>query len=137
MTHSKLEDATGLKEDLIADAWAAAIKAHKHSKPFLVDKTRDFSIISFAGSWSSEAWFSASDSSFGETKIDTRLFPSVRSIGVDDYAVVNSAFFQKFEGILGKLKEVLCPNFAPIYSFLSIYWFLNFFIYLLAPINLS
>lgn len=116
MTHSKLEDATGLKEDLIADAWAAAIKAHKHSKPFLVDKTRDFSIISFAGSWSSEAWFSASDSSFGETKIDTRLFPSVRSIGVDDYAVVNSAFFQKFEGILGKLKEVLRVNKPVVFT---------------------
>ncbi|XP_038878938.1 protein EDS1L-like [Benincasa hispida] len=117
MAHSRLEDATGLKEDLIANAWSAAIKAHKHpEKPFLLDKTRDFSVISFAGSWSPDAWFSSSDSSFGETKIDSRLFPSVRSIGVDDYAVVNSAFFQRFEGILGKLKEVLRGNKPVVFT---------------------
>lgn len=115
MAHLKLEGAINLKEDLIASAWSAAIKAHKHpEKPFLLDKTRDSSIISFAGSSSPEAWFSASDSSFGVTKIDTQLFPSVRSIGVDDYAVVNSAFLRRFQGIFGKLKEVSLLLFALI-----------------------
>ncbi|TYJ98590.1 protein EDS1L-like [Cucumis melo var. makuwa] len=117
MAHLKLEGAINLKEDLIASAWSAAIKAHKHpEKPFLLDKTRDSSIISFAGSSSPEAWFSASDSSFGETKIDTQLFPSVRSIGVDDYAVVNSAFLRRFQGIFGKLKEVLRVNKSVVFT---------------------
>ncbi|KAG7023159.1 Protein EDS1L [Cucurbita argyrosperma subsp. argyrosperma] len=117
MVHSRLEDATGLKEELIGNAWSAAVKAHKHAdKPFLLDKTRDFSIISFAGSWSPEAWFSASDSSFGETKIDRQLFPSVRSIGLDEYAEVNSAFFRRFEAILGKLKDVLKANKPVVFT---------------------
>lgn len=120
MVHTRLEDATGLKEDLVGNAWSAAVKAHKYP-PFLVEKSREFSIVSFAGSWSADDWFSASDSSFGETEINRQLFPSIRSIGVGDYAQVNSAFLKRFEGILGKLKEdklfkeVICPNFLPIF----------------------
>lgn len=115
MVGARLEDATGFKEELVRNALASAIKAHRQpDKPFLVEKTRDFSVISFAGSWSADGWFSGSSTSFGETEISRRLFPSIRSIGVGDFAIVNSAFFQRFEGILGKLKEVRRPNFPPI-----------------------
>ncbi|KAG7021481.1 Protein EDS1L, partial [Cucurbita argyrosperma subsp. argyrosperma] len=119
MVHARLEDATGFKAELIGSAWTAAVKAHKHAeKPFLLEtSSRDFSIISFPGSWSAEGWFSGSDSCFGETKINTQLFPSIRSIGVNDYALVNSAFLHRFEAILGKLiKEVMRVSKAVVFT---------------------
>ena len=130
MVHARLEDATGFKAELIGSAWTAAVKAHRYAeKPFLVEtSSRDFSIISFPGSWSAEGWFSGSDSCFGETKINTQLFPSIRSIGVNDYALVNSAFLHRFEAILGKLiKEVhFALNFPPISSHFAFLMFFGF-----------
>ncbi|XP_015967692.1 protein EDS1L isoform X2 [Arachis duranensis] len=95
----------GLRVDLIKKACALAFKAHKSPKKYylLEKKNRswleaDLIIISFHGSWASSDWFV--DKSYGVTKINQQLFPSLKSIGNDEAALVNEAFQLRFESIL-------------------------------------
>ena len=63
-------------------------------------------IFCFPGSGAVRDWYSQKN--FGETKIDLGLFPSLRSIGIDEQALVNEAFQKKFQEILSA-KQSLAP----------------------------
>lgn len=109
-----------MKGEFIEKAYAGSVKAHKSpNKPFLVEKIIKDSVvvtICFPGSGSAKDWYS--NTNFGETKIDLTLFPSLRSIGNDEAALVNEAFLKRFLDILAKssLKdEVLL---SPLLNFL-------------------
>ncbi|KAL2340846.1 hypothetical protein Fmac_008786 [Flemingia macrophylla] len=94
----------GLEGELIKIC-ALAFKAHKSPKKFyLVKKIGNSSsnvnlIFSFPGSWDASDWFVRKP--FGLTNINLALFPSLRSIGNDEAALVNEAFLLRFESILG------------------------------------
>ncbi|KAF7134982.1 hypothetical protein RHSIM_Rhsim08G0167000 [Rhododendron simsii] len=101
MMGGRLGETIGMREDLIKKACSLSLKAHRASgKPYLYEKSRSSSeaVFSFPGSWSVENWFSSRP--FGDTKADLNLFPFLRSIGNDEVASVNEAFFQRFEVIL-------------------------------------
>lgn len=108
-----LGDNIGLKdESIIKKACSLAVKAHKSTKEhYLLEKFRTSSeayvIISFPGSWVETDWFVAGKS-FGETKVDLQLLPSLRSVGNDEAALVNEAFLYRFDQLL-KLNKV--PSF--------------------------
>ncbi|KAJ7956300.1 Enhanced disease susceptibility 1 [Quillaja saponaria] len=102
MAGTTLEETTGMKKELIKKICYLALKALKLTgKPYHVEKTicSSETIISFQGSWSVNDWFARNP--FGETKVDLQLFPSLRSIGNDEAALVNEAFLNKFKQILG------------------------------------
>ncbi|KAJ7956299.1 Enhanced disease susceptibility 1 [Quillaja saponaria] len=97
MAGTTLEEVIGMKK-----ICSLAFKALRLTdKPYHVEETRSSSeiFISFQGSWSVNEWFAGNP--FGETKIDLQLFPSLRSIGNDEAALVNEAFLNKFKAILG------------------------------------
>lgn len=101
----RLGETIELKEERIKKAFSLALKAHKSpGKLFLLEKIRGSSppevIISFPECGSVKDWFS--ETPFGETKINLTHFPSLRSVGNDEAALVNKAFLQRFEAILGK-----------------------------------
>ncbi|CAJ1975214.1 unnamed protein product [Sphenostylis stenocarpa] len=92
-----------MRAEVIEKAYAASWKAHKSpDRPYLVEKiSRNEAsevIICFPGSDAVKDWYSQRN--FGETKIDLRLFPSLRSIGNDEPALVNEAFSKRFQDIL-------------------------------------
>ncbi|KAE9587384.1 hypothetical protein Lal_00004843 [Lupinus albus] len=96
-------DNLGLKEELIKKACSLAFKAHKSpEKSYLSEKIKISSepilFISFPGLWDHTKWFSKKP--FGVTKIDLNLFPSLRSVGNDEAALVNEAFLLRFQNIL-------------------------------------
>ena len=103
MAGGRLEENLGISEELIKKSCTLAFEAHKHQdKPYRLEKIRSSSsskviIISFPGSWHVKDWFA--DKPFGETKINLNLFPSLRSIGNDEAALVNEAFLRRFESI--------------------------------------
>nr|KYP47007.1 hypothetical protein KK1_031376 [Cajanus cajan] len=94
----------GLGGKLIKMTCALAFKAHKSPKKFYLLKKIGSSpsdvnlIFSFPGSWDASDWFVRKP--FGVTKINLALFPSLRSIGNDEAALVNEAFLLRFESIL-------------------------------------
>ncbi|XP_040988685.1 protein EDS1L-like [Juglans microcarpa x Juglans regia] len=99
----RLGDIIKMDEELIMKTCSSAMNAHKfQGNPFTFEKISDSSdtytsfIFSFAGSWSINDWQLA-QKPFGETQIKTELFPSLRSIGNDEFAMVNQAFQQRFE----------------------------------------
>ncbi|XP_052182259.1 protein EDS1L-like isoform X4 [Diospyros lotus] len=104
MLGGRLGERIGVREELIKKACSLDLKAHKTAsgKPYLCEKSRGSSeaIFSFSGSWTAEDWFSGK--SFGETgpEDDLGLFPSLRSIGTGEVAVVNRAFLARFQAIL-------------------------------------
>ncbi|OIV89867.1 hypothetical protein TanjilG_23132 [Lupinus angustifolius] len=103
MTRVLFIDNIGLKEEVIKKACSLAFKAHKSpEKSYVSEKIRISSesnlFISFPGSWDQNNWFSKKP--FGESKIDLNLFPSLRSVGNDEAALVNEAFLLKFKNIL-------------------------------------
>ncbi|KAK9278723.1 hypothetical protein L1049_028299 [Liquidambar formosana] len=103
MAGARLGDCIEMQEGLIKRACSSAMKAHKSTgKPYILEKSRSSpdAVFSFAGSWSVNDWFAGK--SFGEKKIDLGLFPSLRSIGNDEVAVVNEAFLRRFQAILEK-----------------------------------
>ncbi|XP_058180503.1 protein EDS1L-like [Rhododendron vialii] len=103
MVGGRLGETIGMREELIKKACSLSLKAHRASgKPYLYEKSRSSSeaVFGFPGSWSVEDWFSSRP--FGDTKASLNLFPSLRSIGNDEVAVVNEAFFRRFEVILRK-----------------------------------
>ncbi|XP_028784104.1 protein EDS1L-like [Neltuma alba] len=95
-----------LNEDRINKALALSLKAHRSpEKPYLVEKIGSNSgpkkvIISFPGCGSVKDWYS--ETPFGESQINLSLFPSLKSVGNDEAALVNKSFLQRFEAILGK-----------------------------------
>lgn len=94
-----------MKADQIEKAFSTAWKAHKSpEKHYLVEKNTRVNpsevIISFPASGSVKDWYSGT--TFGETKIDLKLFPSLKSIGNNEAAKVNEAFLKRFQDILDK-----------------------------------
>lgn len=91
-----------VKDELIKKACNLAMEAHSLSsgKPYIYKKKSGSmdAVFGFAGTWSLDGWYS--NTSFGETKINITLFPSLRSVGTDVVAMVNEAFASRFESIL-------------------------------------
>lgn len=92
-----------MRGEVIEKAYGGSLRAHKSpDRPYLVEKIsrNDPSevIISFSGSGAVKDWYSQRN--FGETKIDLTLFPSLRSIGSDEPALVNETFLKRFQGII-------------------------------------
>ncbi|KAL5544326.1 hypothetical protein UlMin_008110 [Ulmus minor] len=99
----------GMSEELMKKAYSEAMKAHK-SETFRLDNksSKDVVIFSFPGSWSVQDWYSKGP--FGATEINQEFFPSLRSIGNNEFATVNEAFQERFKLIMDKSqlqKEVL------------------------------
>ncbi|KAF7806129.1 protein EDS1L-like [Senna tora] len=102
------EESIVLKEEQMKKAFSLSSKAHKSpDKLYLVEKIRSNNrssssevIISFSGFGSVKDWFS--ETPFGETKINLNLFPSLKSVGNNEVALVNKAFLNRFEAVLGK-----------------------------------
>ncbi|XP_050260350.1 protein EDS1L-like [Quercus robur] len=87
--------------ELIKEAYSLAVEAHSKSseKAYNVEESRRSSdpiiIISFSGCWSENGWYDGEP--FGVTEINLPLlFPSLRSIGVNENALVNKAFLRRF-----------------------------------------
>nr|GEY11555.1 enhanced disease susceptibility 1 protein [Tanacetum cinerariifolium] len=55
-------------------------------------------IFAFGGSWSIQYFYNHEP--FGETKVYIALFPSLKSIGYNEVAMINQGFFLKFLSIL-------------------------------------
>ncbi|TKY73448.1 EDS1L protein [Spatholobus suberectus] len=103
MAGGSLGDNMGLKEELITVACGLAFQAH--TAPGNLYRYNDigisseaYRVFSFSGSWDAAEWFV--NKPFGETKIDLALFPSLRSIGNDEAALVNEGFAKRFDNIL-------------------------------------
>ncbi|KAK4375634.1 hypothetical protein RND71_006311 [Anisodus tanguticus] len=75
-----------VKDELIKKACNLAMEAHNLSsgKPYIYKKKSGLmdAVFGFAGTWSLDGWYSST--SFGETKINISLFPSLRSVGTDE-----------------------------------------------------
>jgi enhanced disease susceptibility 1 protein len=99
----RLGERLGIKEEVIIKACSISIQAHTSTKGrlYVSDKAHDVVVFALDGFRSVQDWMP-----FGETKIDRTLFPSIRSIGTDDVAVVNTAVLRRFEAILKQLKFV-------------------------------
>lgn len=100
-----LVESMEIKAETIKKALELSMKAHKFCGTRSSDQYLRQEICSsceivfaFPGSWSVNDWFSCNP--FGEIKIDLALFPSLRSIGNQETALVNEAFFRKFIAIL-------------------------------------
>ncbi|KAK7304564.1 hypothetical protein VNO77_42445 [Canavalia gladiata] len=99
MAGGSLGDNIGLKEELIKKICGFSIKANKSTEKLYIRTALDSCcVFGFTGSWDASEWFV--NKPFGETKINLDLFPSLRSIGNDEAALVNEGFAQRFDGIL-------------------------------------
>lgn len=101
----KLAESIGMSGEQIEKTFSVAWKAHKTpDKPYLLEKitknNRSEVIISFPGSGTINDWYTGNP--FGETKINLNLFPSLKSLGISEAALVNEAFLLRFEAILAK-----------------------------------
>ena len=98
MASLKVGENKEINTNLIQKACSLAVKAHSKSsqKSYIREKTggSSYVIFSFPGYWSENDWYDGEP--FGETKINLDLFPSLRSIGIDEHAKVNKAFLQRF-----------------------------------------
>ena len=98
MASLKVGENKEINTNLIQKACSLAVKAHSKSsqKSYILEKTggSSYVIFSFPGYWSENDWYDGEP--FGETKINLDLFPSLRSIGIDEHAKVNKAFLQRF-----------------------------------------
>lgn len=106
-------------DDLINKALSLSLKAHRSpEKHYLVEKISSNSsskvIISFPGFGSVKDWYS--ETPFGESQISLTLFPSLKSVGNDEAALVNKLFLQRFETIIDKttFSIVVCISFSII-----------------------
>uniref|UniRef100_A0A7N0TZS6 Uncharacterized protein n=1 Tax=Kalanchoe fedtschenkoi TaxID=63787 RepID=A0A7N0TZS6_KALFE len=100
-----MEQMVNLKSDIITKACSTAMKAHTagSSKPYLVAKGEKSApvIISFPAAWRVADWYATSARGpFAETQINKELFPSMKSVGLDESAKVNEAFLTRFEALL-------------------------------------
>ncbi|OAY62848.1 Protein EDS1L [Ananas comosus] len=58
------------------------------------------SIFAFPGSWCADDWICGGRAPFGDSEVDSDLFPSLKSIGPGVVARVNAAFLSSFRRIL-------------------------------------
>ncbi|KAK7830238.1 hypothetical protein CFP56_028393 [Quercus suber] len=88
-----------INPEIVNKACSLAVGAHNSvDEPYILQNIRgspDLVIFGFPGNWSVNDWYAGE--SFGETKINLELFPSLRSIGIDEHAKVNKAFLQRFD----------------------------------------
>ncbi|RHN68862.1 putative carboxylesterase [Medicago truncatula] len=98
-------DNIGLNEEVIKKTCSLSFKAHNsENEPYISELFRissdltEYLVLSFPGSWVETDWFVRK--SFGETKIDLAKFPLLKSVGNDETALVNQAFFNRFERLL-------------------------------------
>ncbi|CAK8530563.1 unnamed protein product [Lathyrus sativus] len=93
-----------LTPERIEKSFSASLKAHSYKAPYFLEKNSRSNpkevIISFSASGGFKDWYSKTN--FGEIKIDLTLFPSLRSIGNNEPALVNQYFLQRFQEILAK-----------------------------------
>ncbi|KAF3971337.1 hypothetical protein CMV_005044, partial [Castanea mollissima] len=98
MASLKVGENKEINTDLIQKACSLAVNAHSKpsQKSYILEKTggSSYVIFSFPGYWSKNDWYTGEP--FGETEINLDLFPSLRSIGLDEHAKVNKAFLQVF-----------------------------------------
>lgn len=78
---------------------------HSPSSPFIVRTVSHpfpSAIFAFPASWSVDDWILAGEHGgpFGESEVDSSLFPSLRSIANDEAARVNRAFLRSFQRLL-------------------------------------
>lgn len=102
---SKLEEVVGLKPDTITRACALAFRSHlsKSNRPYLVTPDNDGRVtISFSAAWSVADFYSIPAATFGLAKINHNLFPSLKSVGLDESANVNQAFQTRFKVLLDR-----------------------------------
>ncbi|XP_075662124.1 protein EDS1-like [Castanea sativa] len=85
--------------EIVNKACSLAVGAHNFAdEPYILENIRgspDLVIFVFPGNWSVNDWYAGE--SFGEIKINLELFPSLRSIGIDEHAKVNKTFLQRFD----------------------------------------
>ncbi|KAE9608480.1 hypothetical protein Lal_00030135 [Lupinus albus] len=98
-------DRIEISVEQVEKAFSLAWKVHKTpEKPYLIEKISKYNsseiIFSFPASGSIKDWYSKGP--FGETKVNLELFPSLKSIGNNETALVNEAFQSRFEAILAK-----------------------------------
>ncbi|KAF5730494.1 putative Disease resistance protein [Tripterygium wilfordii] len=101
MDEERVEDQIGIRREMIKKACSMAMKVHKYSeKQYLLEESRNSAeaIFSLPGFWHLNDWYT--NKSFGQTKMNAKLFPSLRSIGNDEVALVNEAFLLKFEALV-------------------------------------
>ncbi|RVX18419.1 Protein EDS1 [Vitis vinifera] len=99
-----LGDRIGLSDEVINAAASLAMKAHDCTgKPFLRKKGLPVTVFAFAGSWLPDDW--CAQPPFGETKMDTSNFPSLKSLGDDGVALVNESFLRRFNAIQSSLAK--------------------------------
>lgn len=129
-----------INTELIKKAYSLAVKAHSKSseRAYNVEKrsprSSDPVIFSFSGCWSENGWYDGEP--FGVTEINLpSLFPSLRSIGVNENALVNKAFLQRFvDKILGSSdfdRQVLFASFFFYFVFLDSFFFKGYFLFIL------
>jgi hypothetical protein len=115
-----------LSTERIEKSLAASLKVHKTpEKYFLLEKNSRSNpkevIISFPASGAFKDWFS--ETTFGETKIDLKLFPSLRSIGNNNEpALVNKVFLQRFQDLLEKSSLKIEVFITYIHLYLTMYY---------------
>ncbi|XP_030521506.1 protein EDS1L-like isoform X3 [Rhodamnia argentea] len=97
----------GIKAEVIRQALSVSVEAHTNPEglPFVVrgiENSPSQVVVAFAGSWSPNHWFAGDSEAkpFGETDVNPKKFPSLRSIGKDAVAKVNGAFMERFLHIL-------------------------------------
>lgn len=100
----------GISQEVIKRACELSMKAHEcynASNQYIYEECQcslpTAAFFSFSGVWSATDWFAHSAgtcSSYGETNIDLDLFPSLKSIGNEEPALVNEAFLCRFRAIL-------------------------------------
>ncbi|CAK9177303.1 unnamed protein product [Ilex paraguariensis] len=98
MEGQRFENNVGMSKELIQKACCLSIEAQKSTgKPYLSEKSHGLSaiIFGFAGSWSKDDWFSRKP--FRDMKVNLEFSPSLRSIGNDEVATVNEAFYSRFQ----------------------------------------
>ncbi|KAK7411510.1 hypothetical protein VNO78_02944 [Psophocarpus tetragonolobus] len=105
MAGGSLGDNMGLREDVIKRVCGLAFKANNNKlqdKLYFYEKVQvssgTYHVFSFTGSWDPAEWFV--NKPFGGTKIDLALFPSLRSIGNDEPALLNEGFLKRFDHLL-------------------------------------
>lgn len=84
---------------MIKKACDLAVESHKSSVGYIKESDTDDTVIfAFGGSWSVQDFCNREP--FGETKIDVLLFPSIKSIGNSELAMINHGFFSRFQSLL-------------------------------------
>ncbi|KVH98741.1 Lipase, class 3, partial [Cynara cardunculus var. scolymus] len=99
MMEGSVGDRSGINESVIIKACFLAVKSHKSAVGYIKETGTDETVIfAFSGSWSVQDFYTSKP--FGETKIDVSLFPSIKSIGNNELAMIYHGFFCRFQSVL-------------------------------------